>query len=137
MQISIDTSALHNLEALAADIDRATEAGLDAVAEAGEAQKLEAIEETYARPIPTGKNGAPKWTRTGNWRDNQTTESSEGERSLVTRGPAEDYEPRLAVLPISPDGVNRRNAAAERTAEWLEQNAQGIFERAVEDVLNR
>ncbi len=123
---------------MAADIERAKDRGLDAVADAGEAHKLQEIQETYDRPLAPGQS-----PRTGAWKAGQEIVKGENERSLITVGAAAQpitgydsgYEGRLAELPVSRDGVNRRNAAAEKTAQWLEQNAQAIFEREIQDVI--
>lgn len=128
--IRLDASFLSDLSAFPQQIEEACEEGLDVVADEGEAHKLELIEETYARPIPRGKNGAEKWTRSGDWRAEQDVESGDNERRIVTRGNSDAYEPSLAFLK-----TERRNAAAEKTHQWLKENGQEIFERKVREKL--
>lgn len=130
-------TGLENLVSIGVDVGAAVQHGLDVLAEAAEQKKLEFIEETYLRPIPGGVNGSLKWARSGDWKNEQTIEAFGSERLLGSRGHSEEYEGYLADLPTGADGINRTNAAAQKTQDWLEENGQDIFERAVYEFLSR
>jgi hypothetical protein len=140
MDIKIDTTALATMaefNGLASRVPNATRAGLDAVAEETKAEKEAQQNPTYDRPIPRGKNGQPKWERTGQWRDNQVVQNRGADaREILTRGPAAEYEPRLARLPTGSDGVDRSNPASDNAEAVMEPKAPAIFDAAFGQALH-
>jgi hypothetical protein len=136
LDIRLDTRALErDLNRLTRELPQAIEAGLDASATRVLQAKSREVGKTYARPIPRGKNGKPKWKRSGAWREGQTVEKSVGTRTIRTQGKAEKYEPRLANLPTGADGANRTNKAADEAFEKVKPQLGEIFSREVENHL--
>lgn len=135
MELKIDLSALNALQAAPQRIEAAKEIALNRCAEIALQAKAREIDKTYRRPIPRNKSGTPKWNRSGAWQGGQRVESRNGERTVYTTGPAEKYEPRLANLPRSRDGVDRQNAAAQNAAQKIESQMQPVFENEIENAL--
>lgn len=123
------------LEKAGHDIGPALETALDVAAKVTKDAKTRRIGRTYARPIPTHKNGSPKWKRTGHFAEDLTIESTPGERVIVNRGPSEAYEERLALLDRSADGVMRANSAAEDAYDDVEPKVEAIIEQALLNAL--
>lgn len=130
MNISVDLSALSQLDRFAADFDNAVEGALDAVAEDGLRHKEGELQRgTYDRPERRLKSGRRAWVRTQQLLRSQRIRRGPGVRFIEAIGAAARYEGRVADLPTGPDGINRSNAAAAKTAAWLEDgNAQRIAE---------
>jgi hypothetical protein len=134
LSINIDTSQFTRImDGYANHLPEATEAGLDAVADLALRAKKREQQTTYRRPIPTGKNGKPKWKRkgtNGGWAGEQAIEKRAGERVVTTTGEPANYEGRLANLPTGADGVNRSNPASEKAAHTIEPQVGPVFEDA-------
>lgn len=138
IQLEVNAVALvASLQGKAARLGDGIERGVERVAEIAEQQKVRKVGRTSARAIPRSKRGRPLWKRTGNWARGQAIEK-QGRfgRVLRTIGPAEAYEPVLATLPTSRDGVNRRNDAATDAFETIEPQAQPVFEQEILNALN-
>jgi len=128
VDFNISLSGLDGLQKLArADIERATEKALDRTSQIVLNEKRRQVAKTYARPIPRGRNGRPKWRRSGDFQSNQTIESRTGERTIGPVGRSSKYEGRLAKLPVSKDGVNRRNPATEEAVRIVEPQIEPVF----------
>lgn len=123
----------------------AVNAGLDDAAQRVQAKKSQLIARTYARPIPLRpRSGKPKWERSGDWRANQTTTTPEPmvRRIASTGHPSEPitnypggYEQKLGTLPVSADGVDRRNDAAGETYEGMKDQIPQIIANEVNNTL--
>lgn len=116
-------------------IEAAIEPALDRVAQIALNAKSRQIARTYARAIPRSRNGRPKWRRSGAWQGGQGIESARGVRRIATTGAATAYEGRLATLPRSRDGVNRRNPAAEDARRIIEPQVRAVFEQELRNAL--
>jgi len=97
------------------------------------------------KPISKRKRKAPTdpaWERTNAWAEGQVIQREPGMRTIKTEGKAaepitnypEGYEGRLAVIPKGPDGVNRRNAAAETTFNKLGNKLEVALEQMLSDL---
>ena len=125
VDIKIDTFAIESeLQSLVVNVGKASEKGLDTLAKQALKWKNREIAKTYKRPIPNGKDGNPKWERSGAMRDGQTIESSPGQRVITTVGDASGYEARLANLPTGKDGINRSNPAAQIASDRIHNITQ-------------
>lgn len=134
--LSVNADAVaRELNATAREIERGTEVALDRVAQVALNAKKRMVGRTYARPIPKGKNGKPKWTRSGAFQAGQTIESRPGQRTITVQGAAEKYEPRLANLPTGADGVNRTNAAAQDALDVIAPQVQSVFEQELRNAI--
>lgn len=138
MDIRIDS----NLQSVAAQyqssaqaVARAIETGLDDGAQVVLNAKVRQVNKTYARAIPKRRNGKPKWKRSGAFLRGQGIKSSRGMREIGTQNDAMKYEGRLATLPVSKDGVNRRNAAAAEAHRIVLPQVGPVFEAAVRNAL--
>lgn len=135
--ISTDlNSFLQSLNALPDKIEAGTEKGLDRAAKVTLDAKAGQVKITYARPIPRGKNGKPKWERKGNFQGDQTIVSSKGQRTIKAVGESEKYEARLANLPTGADGVNRTNKAAEKAFQQVEPQILPLIEQEIANELD-
>lgn len=121
-----------------------------------EAREAKKRGETLVRPVKvkrpvkvgpkkprTKRNGdQPAWVRTGAWKAGQQIERAPGVRVLKDTGKAAEpirnnpggYAERLSKLPISPDGKNRRNAAAETAYAITEKQFRRDMEQMVENL---
>lgn len=135
LKISIDSHGLSQLAALEKRLAAAIEPALDAETGVVLRQKEKQIGKTYSRAIPKGKNGKPKWQRSGDWLQGQSVQSSKGERKITTTGNAAKYEERLANLNTGADGVNRSNAAAAEAARVTEPQRGKVFEQTLRNEL--
>ena len=127
---------LRDLENLRPQIQAAIEPALDRAAQILLMAKQREKQATYARPIPLTKSGKPKWKRSGDFARGDVIQRSRGRRSIVMTGNAARYEERLATLPVSRDGVNRRNAAAPNARLKSEKQAIAAFEQIIYNALD-
>lgn len=132
---SVDTAAFRELDVTIKRLARASEKGLDRVANLASRQKQRQLAKTYARPIPKGKNGNPKWKRSGELARRQRVTATRGHRRLSPTGKAIKYEGRVAELPTGADNINRSNPAAEKTMEIIEPQIEPVFEQEIKNEL--
>ncbi|HXI16503.1 MAG TPA: hypothetical protein VNM48_09030 [Chloroflexota bacterium] len=116
-------------------IAAASESALDRCAQIALNAKGRMVNRTYARAIPRGRSGRPKWRRSGAWQRGQAITSSRGRRTIEATGPAAAYEARLATLPTGRDGISRRNPATADAARIVEPQLRAVFEREIRNVL--
>ena len=136
LSVELDVArAVRSLNATADEIARAVEPALDRYAQVVLNAKARQVQRTYNRPIPKSKNGKPKWKRSGDFQRGQTIESETGKRTIKVTGNAEKYEGRLSELPVSKDGVNRRNAAAPDAARIAEPLVKAAFEQELRNAI--
>lgn len=146
MEIKIDNlnAVLSSLNRAAADIPHAIEAGLEDAATLVNRAKIRQVNKTYQRAIPRGKNGKPRWKRSGAWLNGQSVGRPEPlVREIRDTGKAAEpiknypggYAEKLASLPVSKDGVNRSNAAAAEAGRITAPQVPQVFEAAVRAVL--
>lgn len=134
--IDFDAARLaRDLNAKAARIEPAAEKALDRVAQIGLQAKARQVQKTYARAIPKRKNGKPKWTRSGAFQRGQSITRGRLKRTIETVGNAVKYEGRLAELPVSPDGVNRRNEAAQKAFDIVSVQIETVFNSELQNAL--
>ena len=136
LSFNFSSAALaRDLQRTAERVEAAQEKALDRAAQVTLNAKARTVSRTYKRAIPRGKKGAPKWKRTGAWQAGQSIGSRPGERIIETTGAAAQYESRLATLPRSKDGVNRRNAAAEDAFAIVEPQLGPVFDAEIRAAL--
>jgi hypothetical protein len=137
IEIQFDSAAFtRDLNALPDRIRQGAENGLDRGGDVTLNQKVKQVEVTYRRSIPRSSTGRPRWRRRGNWlRGQEVRRTGELERTIVTTGPAEVYEGRLADLPTGPDGINRTNKASENAARIIEPQIKAIMEQAIREAI--
>jgi hypothetical protein len=126
---------VRQLNATANEIAPATETALDRFGQVVLNAKRRNVQRTYARPIPRGKNGKPKWKRSGDYLKGQEIISETGQRTIRTGGKAAEpitnypggYAQKLQTLPASKDGVARANPDVEDTARIVGEQAEKVF----------
>lgn len=139
LQISFDIREFEREVDAAVDaIHDGASKGLDRAADVLLGHKRRKMQRTYSRAIPKGKNGKPKWSRTGAWLNGQEVEKTGPlERTVTTTGDAEAYERRLSNLRTGADGVNRTNNAAGDAQRVFEPQFLPIMEEAISGELRR
>lgn len=128
--IGVDAPAIAGLREMQANLPRAREHALDEVANLGMRAKDRQISNTYRRGVPRGRNGRPKYVRTGNYRRNQRIVKATGRRSIEPYGRVRLYEPRLATL-----NTPRRNAAAQNAVQVITPQVPQVYEQALKNDL--
>lgn len=136
MEISSNAVSLaSDLARAARDLQPAVEASLDAAQEMVLEEVARLDQRTYDRPVPVGKKGRPKYTRTGNFkRSPRARKLGPGVRAVYREGPAAEeisgfpggYAQKLGHIPVSKDGVNRANPSFDETSENLQDT---LYER--------
>ena len=153
VQIAFDTKRFaRELELSERAVLRGAEVGLDRVAGDALSIKNRFVNRTYRRRIPQSATGRPKWERkaqAGGWVAGQrVVKTGQYERQVKTVGVQaadpitnypEGYEQRLAdpSFPTGPDGVNRRNPAAQDAADMVRPKFVKMMEDGIREFLRR
>lgn len=136
LEIKIDLSAIHRLAELGAEVQQASDLGVEAAAQAVLEIKQAKIERTYHTEIPESATGRLLWERSGELRDGQAVQVlGEGQREVGPTNGAALYEGGLAELNTGADGINRSNPAAQETRDEGEPAAAAAFRAEIEKAL--
>lgn len=143
LKVETDLSFADKLTGAGEKLAAAIETGLDRGADITVRAMDKQIGKTYARSIPRRKSGKPKWQRSGDLAKSLDIKKSKGERSIVSTGPAAapiknypgGYAEKLRSLPVSSDGVNRRNDYPANAAKIIEPQVQRAVEQEIKNAL--
>lgn len=146
MEISIDLKGLEQLNSIEPRIREAAEKALDRGAKVLVDAQTRAIGRTYARAIPKGKKGKPKWPRSGDLmagvgkvisEDGQRTVTISGNASKPITNYPGGYAEKLTTLPVSKDGVNRQNNFPQKAVDETVPQLQRVIESELKNELRK
>ncbi len=146
MNISIDIKSLEQLNSIESHIREAAEKAMDVGAKTLVDAQTRAIGRTYKRGIPKSKNGNLKWKRSGDLmagagkvisKTGQRTVTISGNASKPIKNYPGGYAEKLTTLPVSKDGVDRRNDFPKKAADDTLPQLQRVIENELKNQLRQ
>lgn len=158
--IRVDLTAIKNIRSMADRVPDAIEASVERAGNVLFGAKNKEIAKTYKRP-PEHKRETKKaakaagrkkplkprrWKRTGDWQEGQAIVKDNrfqvrvvdtGRPSNPIKNYPGGYAQKLSTLPVSSDGVDRANPAAENAVEKSSDQVQKAIEQTFANELRR